>query len=81
MRSGLDHYAIAQAKARARGDLLRAVAGMPADEPAAPEPEQPRTPSFDGGARMTPPIAESHEETLLRIIRERSGDVGASFGA
>jgi hypothetical protein len=79
--SGFDFGVIAQEKARARGDLLRAVAGMPADEPEpAPELAPPRTTSFDGGARAgQPEPVESHAETLLRIIAAQRG-AGATFG-
>jgi hypothetical protein len=76
--SRLDFRSIAEAKAQARGDLLRALAGMPADVP--PEPEAPRMPSLDGGARKTPEVPETHGQTLVRVLAERRADVGRSFG-
>jgi hypothetical protein len=48
---------------------MRALGIAPAD----PTPESDRTPpvpSFDGGARQSPPLApESHGEWLVRVIR------------
>ena len=77
----LDFGAIAEAKARARGDLVRAVAGMPADEPESVPEQTSQVPGFDGGARRDQPTpAPSHGETLLDLIRTRRADAGAWFG-
>jgi hypothetical protein len=71
---------IAADKARARGDLLRALGRLPADVPA-PEPEPPKRTSLDGGARMSvTPAAPTHEETLLAILATRAADAGRTFG-
>jgi hypothetical protein len=78
--SPLDFRSIEQAKARSRGDLLRALAGLPADVPPEPEPEPKRT-SLDGGARKSvEPPPPSHGETLTAILASRRADVGGSFG-
>jgi hypothetical protein len=68
----------ATAKAERQRALLDIVTGR--------MPEQPRdkrgrfTSGFDGGARpAVPPPAESHDETLVRILRSREADSGAGF--
>lgn len=79
-RPALDFRAVARAKAEARGDLLRALGGLPADV-REPEPETPRTTGFDGGARKSVPVPESHEAWLLRVIEaERRPTTGGMFG-
>ena len=57
--------------------LVAALTGRARTEPN----EQSRPYSgFDGGARMTMPLPpETHDETLVRLIRERSADAGARF--
>jgi hypothetical protein len=79
--SGLLHWA-ADSKAAQRGRLLRALAGIeePTPEPT-PEPEQRAgTGSFDGGARRDQPKpTETHEETLVKLLRLRGADTGRFF--
>ena len=57
--------------AQAREQAGREAMGEPAPEPQ-PEPKAlPRVPSFDGGARTTPPLpAPTHDETLAAIFAE-----------
>jgi hypothetical protein len=70
MNRGLDFDAIARAKAEQRAALARALAGMPAEsEPGEPDPT-PAVPSFDGGARQSPPLAPpTHGEWLAAVLR------------
>jgi hypothetical protein len=48
--------------------VMRALGMAPAESTPDAEPE--KTPSFDGGARRTPPLApEGHGAWLVRVIR------------
>ena len=65
----------ARDKATRRAELLRALAGYPAEEK--PEAETPETatpkkptPSFDGGARQTPPTPVSESEFLSAVLED-----------
>jgi hypothetical protein len=61
-------------KAAQRQALADAVLGRRTVTPAATGPVP-----LDGGARITPERPETHAETLARVLRDRSADVGASF--
>jgi hypothetical protein len=62
-----------QAEDQAQADLLRGLAGMPADPENdkldVPDPK-PKSVSFDGGARRDqPPLSEPHGVWLARVLR------------
>lgn len=82
MSDRLDLRAIGAAKAQAKADLMRAIGGLPADVPT-PEPEtvESTATGLDGGARTSvSPPAETHEQTLARILSSREADRGSGFG-
>lgn len=53
--------------------LIAALQGEP--RPTEPtEPAEPVVPSFDGGARMSPPLpGPTHEQTLIALLRSGEG--------
>jgi hypothetical protein len=80
--NGLDLHAVRAAQDGRRAGVQRALLGLaPEPEPEAPR-QEPRVPSFDGGARRDQPTpAPSHGETLIEILNSRAGDVGAGWFA
>jgi hypothetical protein len=73
-----DLYAAARrAQAERKARLVSALLRPPGEGDDEAEPEKRPTPSFDGGARQTPRLsAETHEQTLARVLRTGEANAG-----
>jgi hypothetical protein len=60
-----------QAQAERKATLTRALLGLPAEpEQAEPEPVEPkRAPSYDGGARRTPPVPVTQGQFYAALFK------------
>jgi hypothetical protein len=68
-----------QAKVARRAAFVNALLHPPGegDDERAGEGEERPPPSFDGGARIAPPMApESHEQTLSKLLASREANAG-----